>query len=167
MPWKFDIPEQRKQCRAEIASETPMLRNGSPMCTAVPTLQCLNKNRLGPTNWAAIWECGAKHRPFMLELCDMQLTAGRYILHGHPLGASSWHLPEMAAYMAKWELSRFSSHVCRFGVRTHRGHESGLVKKTLASSRMPNTCRADCKTHCVGGHCHLRLLHGRATRAKV
>ena len=110
------------------------------MCTAFSTLQYLNRERVGPIRWQSMWEYGMKHLMYTIEMYDMQLSAGRYILHEHPLSASSWHVPEMTLFMAKWGLERFSAHMCRFGMTTHRGHESALVKnKPRASSPTPST----------------------------
>ena len=63
-----------------------------------------------------------------IELYDMQLSAVRDVLHAHPLGAASWYLPEMSTSMANGCLDMCSAHTCRFGMASHRGHESARVK---------------------------------------
>ena len=103
-PWNFDLPEQREKCKRKLRSEKPWLLIGSPMCTAFSILQGLNRKRMGEAKWRALWDHGMRHLLFAIELYDEQLAAGRYVLHEHPMSASSWHVPEMINLMAEYNL---------------------------------------------------------------
>ena len=84
--------EHRKQARQYIDTYKPKLLIGSPMCTMFSNLQNLpgwgeDKQR----RW-----CEAKlHIQFVCELCEQQIKEGRWFLHEHPAGASSWDLDEV------------------------------------------------------------------------
>ena len=100
-PWDFDDVTQRQRCKQRISKEKPYLLIGSPMCTAFSSLQNLNRERMCAHKWNLLWNYGVKHLLFAIDVYDMQLSAGRYVLHEHPQSAASWHLPEMVALMQK------------------------------------------------------------------
>ena len=103
-PWNFDDLDQRQRAKEKIRNDKPSLLIGSPMCTAFSLIQNLNKERIGPKRWNEVYQYGLKHLLFMIELYGIQLNVGRYIIHEHPNGASSWHVPEVTDLMAKYNL---------------------------------------------------------------
>ena len=167
MPWDFDMPSQRQRCRERIEKEKPKLLVGSPMCTAFSIIQNLNRKRMGEKRWKEMIAYGTRHLLFVIELYELQLRAGRYILHEHPLSASSWHLPELTDFMHRWDLKRFSGHMCRFGMTSEDANGPGLVKKPTGF-----ICNADyivsrLNKHCTGDHRHVHLMNGRADAARI
>ena len=113
-PWDFDIPEQRNQCVRKILDQRPAFLIGSPMCTAFSILQGLNKARMDPDKYEAMWNKGVRHMIFAVKLFRIQAESGRFFLHEHPASASSWKLPEMVALMADLNISKINAHMCRF-----------------------------------------------------
>ena len=166
LPWDFDIPEQRERCKQRILKDKPWLLVGSPPCTAFSSLQNLNRQRLEDKKWRAMIEHGTRHLLFTLELYELQLQAGRYILHEHPLSATSWHLQEMQEFMSRWDLQRFSCHMCRVGMVGTPSESSGLVKKPTGFLTNAEYIQTRLNLHCVDGHGHIPLLDGRAKRAQ-
>jgi hypothetical protein len=92
VPWDFDIPEQRNKCIREILAQRPAFLIGSPMCTAFSILQGLNKTKMEPAKWNAMWDKGVRHMLFAIKLYRLQADAGRFFLHEHPSSASSWKI---------------------------------------------------------------------------
>ena len=90
VPWDFDVPEQRNKCIREILAQRPSFLIGSPMCTAFSILQGLNKAKMEPAKWNALWDKGVRHMLFAIKLYRLQADAGRFFLHEHPSSASSW-----------------------------------------------------------------------------
>ena len=70
-----------------------MLVVGSPMCKAFCSWQSLNEARSkDPEVYRRARAQAELHMDFVCELYREQALAGRYFLHEHPLGASSWKL---------------------------------------------------------------------------
>ena len=113
-PWDFDKPEQRNKCIKEILTQRPAFLIGSPMCTAFSILQGLNRSRMDPIKWEAMWNKGVRHMLFAIKLYRIQHDAGRFFLHEHPASASSWRLPEMQSLMDDLNIKKVNAHMCRF-----------------------------------------------------
>ena len=75
-----------------IAFERPVIVTGSPLCTAFSQLPNLSWCKTYPE-----WEL----LHVAVDVYEEQLRAGRYFLHEHPLGASSWLDPRMTALNKK------------------------------------------------------------------
>ena len=54
--WNFDAPARRAKCARHVIEQKPAFLIGSPMCTAFSILQGLNKWRMKPEKWNALWE---------------------------------------------------------------------------------------------------------------
>ena len=90
--WDFDLPEMRDEARRRLRQSKPRLLIGSPMCTAFSTLQRVNFYRQDPAMVRATLQRAIAQMEFVTELYWMQVNAGRYFLHEHLTGASSWRL---------------------------------------------------------------------------
>ena len=55
MPWDFDQLEQRNKCMRKIIEQKPAFLIGSPMCKAFSILQGLNRAKMDPAMWDALW----------------------------------------------------------------------------------------------------------------
>ena len=89
-PWDFSRHECREKARQLIHKTRPLLLVGSPMCTWFSVLQNLHKKKIGATKWEEGYRRAVEHIKFVFELYDLQVRGGRYLLHEHPAGASSW-----------------------------------------------------------------------------
>ena len=88
-PWDFDVPAQRAKCARHVMEQKPSFLIGSPMCTAFSVLQGLNKWRIKPEKWEALWEKGVRHMRSAIKLYKHQAENGRFFIHEHPNIASS------------------------------------------------------------------------------
>lgn len=102
--WDFDIPEQRANCKAKLIHDKPYLLIGSPTCAVCCIMQHLNRERMGEAKRNAMWQYGLKHLLSTLELYEIQLEQGGYMLHGHPQSATNWHVPELEEFMQRHNL---------------------------------------------------------------
>ena len=85
--YDFSKKEDQERARQQIRKEKPRLLVGSPECKMFSTLQ-----RLSP--WTVekakrLVEAKA-HMKFVCDLYREQIEEGRWILHEHPVGATSW-----------------------------------------------------------------------------
>ena len=120
-PWDFDKPEQRQKARERIRREKPMLLIGSPMCTAFSSWQELNKHKRDPKLIQQEWTKAMVHLRFACELYKMQDDGGRYFLHEHPVGASSWKEICIREVLEREGVSRVNGDQCLYGQESKEG----------------------------------------------
>ena len=84
LSWDLSKNSDVKELFEMIAFERPMIVTGSPPCTAFSYFQNVS--------WYPEWEKwqSTKLLHVAMDVHEEQIRAGRYILHEHPLGASSW-----------------------------------------------------------------------------
>ena len=90
--WDFNKRADRKRAQEYIAKYRPKLIIGSPSCTAFSQLQNLNPDS---GERQRKWREGCRHLKFVIELYKQQIEAGRWFLHEHPAGATSWGMGEV------------------------------------------------------------------------
>ena len=126
----------------------------------------LNKVKLGPKRWNGIWSCGLKHLLFALELYEIQIKQGGYILHEHPNSASSWHVPEVVDSMHKHSLYKMTGDMCRFGMTTTDNMGEAFAKQPTGFLSNSPFIRAALGLRCLRNHRHAPLTSGRAKAAQ-
>ena len=117
--WDFDEEEMRNRAWRKIKEAQPLPLVGSPMCTWFSVLQQLNKGKKDPEEWEQGFQRAVEHIKFVFELYDMQVRGGRYFLHEHPATATSWKLPEVVEFCARYpHLYAVTSAMCQLGLTT-------------------------------------------------
>ena len=114
-----------------------------------------------------MWEHGVRHLLYAFELYEMQLAANRYILHGHPLSALSWQIPDVQDFLQRWDLQKQSLDMCRFDMVSYDEYGVGLVKKPTGIITNAEYISARLCKRCTGGHRHVPLTNGRARQAQI
>ena len=84
------------------------------MCTAFYPWQALNAARRDPGVVNREWVRAMVHVKFVCELYQEQLDAGRYFLHEHPVGASSWGEECIKELMAQQGVVVATSDRCQY-----------------------------------------------------
>ena len=113
----------------QIVEQQPAFLVGSPICTAFSILQGLNRAKMDPIKWEALWNKGVTHGLFAIKLYRIQSEAGRSLLHEHPASASSWRIPEMQSLMTDLGIGKVSAQMCRFKMLNSDEQGEGVVKK--------------------------------------
>ena len=145
-----------------ILDKKPWLLIGSPMCTIFSAIQALNKKKMGSKRWRAAYAYGLSHLLFALELYAVQIKAGRYMLHEHPLSASSWRVPEVVEFMTLHGLTRVRGDMCCFNMVQKDVEGWALIKKPTGYMCNSLYIRSELERKCSGGHKHIPLMSGRA-----
>ena len=78
----------------------------------------LNRARMQPADYKCQLQEAIEHVKFALSLYKLQAREGRYYLHEHPAGASSWCLPEVMRFIADNDALLVTSHLCQYGLLT-------------------------------------------------
>ena len=116
-PWDFDVESSRERAKELIRKTKPLLLIGSTMSTWFSTLTGLAKSRITAEELEANLQRARSHLQFTFELYDQQVREGRYFLHGHPKGASSWGEKCVIDTVARHEgLESVVSHMCAAGM---------------------------------------------------
>ena len=170
-PWDFDEPEQRKKCKERLIKEMPYLLIGSPMCTVFSIIQNLNLHihRDDPV-WLAKYEeakmKAVKHVEFCVKIYRHQMSRGRYFLHEHPAGATSWELDAVKRIQEMDDVLKTTCDQCEYGLTTDINGTSVPAKKPTSFLTNSWKIAAKLSTRCSGRHNHGSLMEGRAKKAE-
>ena len=121
----------------------------------------------GAKRWRAAYAYGLSHLLFSLELYAIQIKEGRYMLHEHPLSASSWRVPEVVEFMTMHGLTRVRGDMCCFNMVQKDDDGWALIKKPTGYMCNSLYIRSELERKCEGGHRHIPLMSGRAKAAQV
>eukprot|EP00973_Karenia_brevis_P001770 241268-Karenia_brevis.AAC.1 len=91
-------------------------------------------------NWARMnqedvqrrWEEAVRHIEFCACVYKLQIKHGRYFLHEHPHGATSWQLPAIQELLKTSGVIKTRAHMCKFGMTSRDEWGEGLVYKPTA-----------------------------------
>ena len=141
---------------------------GSPMCTAFSTLQFMNAQVRDPNVVHREYLQAMIHLRFVCELYAMQLEQGRYFVHEHPAGATSWGEACIQAVLNNEGVETVVMEQCQYGLEAEDG--SPIRKSTKWMTNSPRI-REMLSRRCLGkdGRCsrklggHHRAVSGRAT----
>ena len=118
-PWNFDQKVMRDEALRRVREEKPLLLIGSPMCTAFSTWQRINDKIRDSAVCAAEKARAVEHLKFSVRLYREQLRNGRYFLHEHPAATTSWKLPVVTQFRARYpHLYAVTMNMCQFGMAT-------------------------------------------------
>ena len=121
-PWDFDVEANRQKALDMVLQEKPMMLVGSPMCTAFCAWQKLNAHKRDPKVVQEEWQRAMVHLRFVCKLYAIQVAAGRYFLHEHPTGASSWKELCILDILGLPGVQRVNGDQCQYGQETDAGN---------------------------------------------
>ena len=88
--WDLSLPHKQEKAMMVVQTQKPLFLIGSPCCRAFSTWQALNAARGDAQAYEEIKRQSIKHLEFVCRLYQEQIDSGRYFIHEHPEGASSW-----------------------------------------------------------------------------
>ena len=134
-PWDFVNPHNKQKASDLVTRLKPTLLIWTPMCNAFSIIHPLNRAQMGEGRWRELQEWERRHMKFALELFELQLQQGGYILHEHPGTATSWRIQEMVDFMGKPKLEKTTAHQCMYGqIAYDDDNNINPVKKSLRAS---------------------------------
>ena len=90
---------------------------------------------------------------FVVSLYREQIEGGRYFLHEHPSGATSWKLESMMDLMSNPTVERVDPDQCQFGSEVVRGPHAGRpVKKPTGFASNLDMLLARLARRCLGAN---------------
>ena len=172
--WDFTKADMRERALKLVRESAPFLLIGSPPCTAFSQLQAINKGRRDPEVVRTEIETAKKHMKFVLTLYHEQIMNGRYFLHEHPGGASSWKLEDVEKLVAMPGVHVAKANMCCFGMTSKDANGQGLVKKDTKFMTNSEEIYKKLNVQCTNlgapkheHHRHVHLISGRARHAQT
>ena len=167
--WDFSKQQDRRRAIDLIKTQKPFMIIGSRPCTTFSVLQGLNQYKNG-AEWNESFQRrkqeAIRHVEFCAALYRLQSASGRYWLHEHPNGASSWNLKTIAQLLRLPGVTRVRADQCAYGLTASvRGESRPAMKPTGFLTNSWCVARELTK-RCPGNHKHFSLMEGRAKLAE-
>ena len=152
-PWDFNRREKREKALNMVQSQEPYILVGSSMCTAFCTWMALNRAK--SKNTLALrraYRQAVRHMEFVSMLYREQASNGRYFLHEHPAGASSWSLDCIKDLWEMPGVERVTGDQCQYGAEVVEGPSTGEpIKKPTGFLTNSAELRKMLNSRCLGG----------------
>ena len=155
-PWDFNNAAKRAKALKMIRELKPLFVIGSPMCRYWSSWQHLNNSRRDPEAVRREHLREVVHLEFVAQIYREQVEGGRFFLHEHPDGATSWQQDCIAKILQIPEVQRVVGHQCQYGQQVQRGKHRGqpIRKATGWMSNAPRLLAAlERKCHGQNGEC--------------
>ena len=155
-----------------LLEDKPRLLIGSPMCGPFSTMNQINYARMTKEEKQQKLEHGRKHFEFCMKLYEIQWREGRYFLHEHPDGASSWQEDCVHRLLKRQGVIRVAGDQCRYGLKSHDGQREGPARKRTGFMTNAPCIAKRLNIKCPNNnsyrpHDHVQLINGRAAAAQV
>ena len=126
----------------------------------VHKLMRLNYSKMGKEAWDKAMADAISHLEFCLEIYDMQEKAGRYYLHEHPAGASSWNLPQVRQFILDHSAHLVTMDMCCYGM-VIKGKPTRKPTRWMTNSE---SLMEALSLRCKGDHEHAPLIGGNRSQ---
>ena len=171
-PWNFDHLEMRNRAIRKVLTDQPTLLIGSPMCTAFSQMNNVNYPKMDPYEVERRIAHGRKHLEFCTKLYDLQWRVGRYFIHEHPAGASSWNENCIQQLLRKHGVTKVTGDLCQYGLTTTKEGVTGPARKRTSFLTNSPCIARQLSTKCPNKagwmvHQHITLESGRTRAAQV
>ena len=170
--WDFNNKEMRNRAARRLLQDQPLLLVGSPMCTVYSSMNQINHGRMTAEEVEARFRYARRHLEFCVKLYNMQLEAGRYFLHEHPYGASSWNEPCIQKMMEKNNVVKVMGDQCMYGLKSKGKDGEGPARKSTGFMTNSVCIAQELNRRCPNRagfmvHRHVILEGGRTKQAQV
>ena len=128
--WNLADPKVQAQVMRIVTEDKPLFVTGSAPCTAFSQMQNISRAKRDPKIVERELEDGRRHLKFCTRLYVLQLQNGRFFVHEHPSGASSWREPCMMELAGQDGVDSVVVDMCAFGMEVDRGKVQGPAMKS-------------------------------------
>ena len=171
-PWDFDCVHMRNKATRTSLEDKPTLLIGSLMCTDFCAWTHINHKKMAKEVVQERFRKARMHLELCTKLYALQLHHGRYFLHEHPLGATSWQEDCIKKLLGKNVVIRVSLDQCQYGLISRGAQGEGLVRKAIGFLINAPCIAMQFKRRCFNmsgerKHRHVVLEGGRTKAAQV
>ena len=114
------------------------------MCTMFSSLQNLNRHTFRDEEWQSQMAAAISHIELCVYIYRIQIRGGRYYVHEHPAGATSWKCEEVVYFIHKQDPYMAKANMCAFGMIQHDVEGEGYIAKLikfLTNSKLKISCK--------------------------
>lgn len=132
--YDFANKKDRDRCWKAIEHDKPTMVIGSPPCTWLSKL--LSKfmykdNRMWVVKSQERMEQAKRYVEFCGKVYQYQIDNNHYFLHEQPYPATSWGLECIKKPMAREDVTRTLTHMCKFGMTSNVGGKGSALGSVL------------------------------------
>ena len=165
--WDFRLPRHKEAALWYVRKVRPKLVIGSPGCTVFSQLQNVYGSHWDRNRRDRLEEA-QNHMRFIVEVYWEQVNHGRWFLHEHPVGASSWLMEELKTLQSAAEVCTTVADQCQYGLRTRGAGGAGSIPARKRTKFMTNSSEiANELSWKAKGHLHQALVGGRAHKSAI
>ena len=152
-----------------MCSEKPYVLITSPLCTALSKLTSLNVRHTSPSERKQIANKAQRHLEFICKLIMIQHRDGRYFIHEHPGGISSWQDQCVQEVLTVTQATITEFDQCLFGLMAtdRNGSLKHCRRRSKLVSTMPAIDSIFSGKLCQERHEHAHLAEGETHDARV
>ena len=149
-----------------------MLLIGSPMCTEFCTWTHINHKKMAAEVAKERLRKARAHSEFCTKLYALQIHHGRYVVHEHPLGASSWRDTCIERILGKHGVIKVKADQCQYGLLSRDIMGVGMVRKATGFMTNSPCVAMQLRKRCPNRsgkiqHKHVTLQGGRTKAAQI
>ena len=165
--WDFRKRSDRRQAYRLIKEKKPTWVIGMPPCTPFSTWNAgVNRDRMDPIKRSEALREGRAHLKFVLSLYSLQIRDGRFFLHEHPQGASSWREPMLEKLLGHPSVGTVCCDQCSYGLYSKTPDGEWMLSKKPTRWASNSTAMLDrLSKRCTKDHPHQWLDGGRTKKA--
>ena len=157
--WDFSKHECRQRAFAKIRETRPNIIIGSPECNPFSTIQNLNmRTPEGKDKVERAREEGTKHLKCCCMIYMLQVAAGRYFIHEHPLTATSWATECMTKLRSCPAVYPAEAHMCTYGMQSKDKHRTRYAKKPTRFLTNSILSAKALSSRCLENHRHVHFM---------
>ena len=162
--YDFSELEDRNRAISRICSEKPQVLITSPMCTALQKLMTYSFKHTSPLERKRITYKAQRHLEFICKLIMIQHRDGRYFIHEHPSGISSWQDQSVQEVLTVTKATITEFDQCMFGLMAidKDGSLKHYRRRSKIVSTMPAIESIFSGKLCQEEHEHAHLVEGEA-----
>ena len=167
-PWDFDDPKTRGKARMRVVvRDQPFVLVASPMCSAFSQLQSINFAKMTEEKVRELIRRGLVHLLFAMELCQVQVDAGRYYMFEHPWTARSWQIPAVQRLAQRLGTHLVRTDMCCYDMSLEGWRSHGLVKKPTGIMTNSAEIARMVARRCDDSHDHLKTMMGNIKQCRI
>ena len=166
--WDLTKTAHRSEVARKVLEERPYLVIGSPPCTMLSNMQRMNWARMDAEQVKTRMAEAMTLLRYSAYIYKLQLDGGRYFLHEHPAGASSWKVGAMMNILEDPRVQEVKAHMCAHGMA--QKDAEGQMQKVYKPTRFVTNSECIASVldqQCTRDHAHISLERERTKAAQV
>ena len=171
LPWDLSTEQKRRKAKEKVDRDKPFMLILCPMCGPFSSAQNFNYINMSEQDVKDKMAKAMEHIKFAVELCVMQINAGRLFMFEHPAGASTWESKLLRDLYSRDGVFKVNFDFCMAGMKV--GNKVNDAKKLhpvkkrtglMTNSHAIYTIFRE--VQCRGEHVHADISGGKTSECQ-